>query len=169
MSNDLESYINDLETNDLYANDIESYTNDIESFENNTSLLRVLILFIDNYKLVNILKSKITVKNNSTNELINHIQNIEELKNHKIQYLLNFTIEKSKEELEKLSNDNTKEDMSSYYQLKSIPNLNTLYKTDSTSFTNINSIIVVANKDKKYYIGNNTILTKKNSSRKKRN
>ena len=169
MSNDLESYINDLETNDLYANDIESYTNDIESFENNTSLLRVLILFIDNYKLVNILKSKITVKNNSTNELINHIQNIEELKNHKIQYLLNFTIEKSKEELEKLSYDNTKEDMSSYYQLKSIPNLNTLSKTDSKSFTNINSIIVVANKDKKYYIGNNTILTKKNSSRKKRN
>ena len=169
MSNDLKSYTNDLYTNDIYTDDLESYTNDIESFENNTSLIRVLILFIDNYKLVNILKSKITVKNNSNNELINHIQNIEELKDHKIQYLLNFTIEKSKEELEKLSNDNTKEDMSSYYQLKSIPNLNTLYKTDSTSFTNINSIIVVANKDKKYYIGNKTILTKKNSSRKKRN
>ena len=158
------------------SNDLESYTNDIESFENNTSILRVLILFIDNYKLVNILKSKITVKNNSNNELINHIQNIEELKDHKIQYLLNFTIEKSKEELEKLSNTNklsnalaNDNDLSSYYQLKSIPNLNTLSNTDSTYFTNINSIIVVANKDKKYYIGNNTILTKKNSSRKKRN
>jgi len=171
MSNDLKSYTNDLYTNDIYTNDLESYANDIESFEINTSLIRVLILFIDNYKLVNILKSKITVKNNSTNELINHIQNIEELKNHKIQYLLNFTIEKSKEELEKLSNalSNTNDDLSSYYQLKSIPNLNTLSKTDKKSFTNINSIIVVANKDKKYYIGNKTILTKKNSSRKKRN
>ena len=33
------------------SNDLESYSNDIESFENNTSQLRVLILFIDNYKL----------------------------------------------------------------------------------------------------------------------
>ena len=170
------------------SNDLESYTNDIESFENNTSQLRVLILFIDNYKLVNILKNKITVKNNSNNELINHIQNIAELKDHKIQYLLNFTIEKSKEELENLSNIN--DDLSNYYQLKSIPNLNTLNNTKANDtkandtkandtkannskllklFTNINSIIVVANKEKKYYIESKNISTKKNSSRKKRN
>ena len=165
------------------SNDLESYTNDIESFENNTSQLRVLILFIDNYKLVNVLKNKITVKNNSNNELINHIQNIAELKDHKIQYLLNFTIEKSKEELENLSNIN--DDLSNYYQLKSIPNLNTLNNTKANNtkanntkandtkllklFTNINSIIVVANKEKKYYIESKNISTKKNSSRKKRN
>ena len=160
------------------SNDLESYSNDIESFENNTSQLRVLILFIDNYKLVNILKNKITVKNNSNNELINHIQNIAELKDHKIQYLLNFTIEKSKEELENFSNIN--DDLSNYYQLKSIPNLNTLNNTKANDtkannskllklFTNINSIIVVANKEKKYYIESKNILTKKNSSRKKRN
>ena len=170
------------------SNDLESYSNDIESFENNTSQLRVLILFIDNYKLVNILKNKITVKNNSNNELINHIQNIAELKDHKIQYLLNFTIEKSKEELENFSNIN--DDLSNYYQLKSIPNLNTLNNTKANDtkandtkandtkannskllklFTNINSIIVVANKEKKYYIESKNISTKKNSSRKKRN
>ena len=173
------------------SNDLESYTNDIESFENNTSQLRVLILFIDNYKLVNVLKNKITVKNNSNNELINHIQNIAELKDHKIQYLLNFTIEKSKEELENLSNakedilSNANDDLSNYYQLKSIPNLNTLNNTKANNtkandtkandtkllklFTNINSIIVVANKEKKYYIESKNISTKKNSSRKKRN
>ena len=50
------------------SNDLESYTNDIESFENNTSQLRVLILFIDNYKLVNVLKNKITVKKSSLSD-----------------------------------------------------------------------------------------------------
>ena len=101
------------------SNDLESYTNDIESFENNTSQLRVLILFIDNYKLVNVLKNKITVKNNSNNELINHIQNINELKDYKIQYLLNFTIEKSPQELCNNTNIND------LYKLNTITNIKT--------------------------------------------
>ena len=56
----------------------------------------------------------------SNNELIHHIQNINELKDYKIQYLLNFTIEKSPYELVKNTN------MRDLYKLNAITNLNSI-------------------------------------------
>jgi len=83
---------------------LQSFENDIDYFTNNFCKFKLLILFVENNNLTSILKKKINIKNNylSNKELVYYIQNIKELSNHKIQYLLNFTIEKSMDELEQL-------------------------------------------------------------------
>ena len=91
------------------------------------------------------------MKNNylSNKELIQYIQNIKELSNHKIQYLLNFTIEKSIDELEQLFNNKDLLFKSNNYQLKPITNINSLNITldqENQMFTNINTLIIIAKK-----------------------
>ena len=147
---------------------IISFEDDIHSFEeNNISQLRLLILFIDNEKVTNGIEKKINMKNKqlSNNELIHHIQNINELKDYKIQYLLNFTIEKSPYELVKNTN------MRDLYKLNAITNLKTFNVEQNqycknVPFTSMNTLIIIANKNNKYYIKRSANLTKNNTSKK---
>jgi len=152
---------------------ISSFAYDIMSFENNILQLRVLILFINNERFVNSIEKKITMNNKqvSTNELLYHIQNFHELQGYKIQYLLNFTIQKSQEELCQLfNNTNT----NTFYKLNTITNIKNFDITqdknsDNVAFTNMNTLIIVANKNNKYYIKRNNYLAKNNTSKKKQN
>ena len=130
---------------------LESFENDINYFTNNFCKFKLLILFVENNNLTNILKKKINVKNNhlSSKELMEHIRNIKELNNYKIQYLLNFTIEKSIDELEQLYNNNNNNLLfkSNNYELKPITNINSLSITinqKNQMFTNINTLIIIA-------------------------
>ena len=133
---------------------LQSFENDIDYFTNNFCKFKVLILFVENNNLTSILKKNINVKNNylSNKELIHYIQNIKELSNYKIQYLLNFTIEKSIDELEQLYNNNNNNDnsllvKSNNYELKPITNINSLNITINQTtqmFTNINTLILIA-------------------------
>jgi hypothetical protein len=132
---------------------LQSFENDIDYFTNNFCKFKVLILFVENNNLTSILKKNINVKNNylSHKELIQYIQNIKELRNYKIQYLLNFTIEKSIDELEQLYNNNNNNNnllvKSNNYKLKPITNINSLNITINQTtqmFTNINTLILIA-------------------------
>ena len=150
-----------------FADDITSLADDITSFEDNISQLRLLILFIDNERLINSIETKINIKNKqmSHNVLINHIQNINELKDYKIQYLLNFTIEKSPQELCNNTNIND------LYKLNTITNIKTFefeqHKySKNVYFTTMNTLIIIANKNNKYYIKRKINLEKKNTSKK---
>ena len=132
---------------------LQSFENDIDYFTNNFCKFKVLILFVENNNLTSILKKNINVKNNyiSNKELIQYIQTIKELSNYKIQYLLNFTIEKSIDELEQLYNNNNNNNnllvKSNNYKLKQITNINSLNITINQTtqmFTNINTLILIA-------------------------
>jgi len=81
--------------------EIATMSNDITCFEEERNKIAIIILVIDNYKVVNILKNNITTLNNRIvrKELIDHLKSIELLKDHKIQYILRFMINKSLEEL----------------------------------------------------------------------
>jgi hypothetical protein len=130
---------------------LQSFENDIDYITNNFCKFKLLILFVENNNLTSIIKKKINIKNNflSNKELIYYIQNIKELSNHKIQYLLNFTIEKSLEELEELYNNKNLLFKSNNYELKPITNINSLNITINHTnqiFTNINTLIIIAKK-----------------------
>jgi hypothetical protein len=130
---------------------LQSFENDIDYFTNNFCKFKLLILFVENNNLTSILKKKINIKNNylSNKELVYYIQNIKELSNHKIQYLLNFTIEKSMDELEQLYNNKNLLLKSNNYELKPITNINSLNITinhTNQMFTNINTLIIIAKK-----------------------
>jgi hypothetical protein len=131
---------------------LQSFENDIDYITNNFCKFKLLILFVENNNLTSIIKKKINIKNNflSNKELIYYIQNIKELSNHKIQYLLNFTIEKSLEELEELYNNKNLLFKSNNYELKPITNINSLNITINHTnqiFTNINTLIIIAKKN----------------------
>jgi hypothetical protein len=128
---------------------LESFENDINYFTSNFCKFKLLILFVENNNLTSILKKKINVKNNylSSKELMQYIRNIKELNNYKIQYLLNFTIEKSIDELEQLYNNNNLLFKSNIYELKPITNINSLDITinqKNQMFTNVNTLIIIA-------------------------
>jgi hypothetical protein len=130
---------------------LQSFENDIDYFTNNFCKFKLLILFVENNNLTSILKKKINIKNNylSNKELVYYIQNIKELSNHKIQYLLNFTIEKSMDELEQLYNNKNLLLKFNNYELKPITNINSLNITinhTNQMFTNINTLIIIAKK-----------------------
>ncbi len=137
------------------ARDLQSFENDINYFTNNFCKFKLLILFVENDNLISIVKKNINIKNNylSNKELIQYIQNIKELNtnNYKIKYLLNFTIEKSIDELEQLYNNNILF-KSNTYQLKPITNIKslniTLNQTNEANqlFTNSNTLIIIAKK-----------------------
>lgn len=131
--------------------ELQSFENTISNFNNNLSKLKVLILFVENNNLTNILKKKINIKNNyiSNKELIHYIKNIKELINYKVQYLLNFTIEKSIDELEELFNNTHNTNNTNNYQLKPLTNFNSLNITinqKNNTFTNSNTLIIIAKK-----------------------
>lgn len=145
----------------------DSFEKDIMSFEDNVSQIRLLLLFVDNERLTNSIETKITIKNNemSHTELINHIQSINELKDYKVRYLLNFTIEKSQYELLHLTNTND------LYKLATITNIKTFQLEErkhskKAYFTALNTLIIIANKNNKYYIKRQNNLEKKNTSKK---
>jgi hypothetical protein len=150
---------------------ITDFTDDITSFEDNISQLRLLILFIDNEKLINSTETKINITNKklSSTELINHIQSVTELKDYKLQYLLNFTIEQSPEELYNLYNNNNNNN--ELYNLNAITNIRTFQfeehkYSEKVYFTTMNTLIIIANKNNKYYIKRKINLEKKNTSKK---
>ena len=131
---------------------LQSFENDINYFTNNFCKFKLLILFVENDNLTSIVKKNINIKNNylSNKELIQYIQNIKELNtnNYKIKYLLNFTIEKSIDELEQLYNNSTLF-KSNTYQLKPITNIKSLNITINQKnqiFTNSNTLIIIAKK-----------------------
>ena len=66
--------------------------NDINSFEQPTNKITIIILIVENNKVVNILKNSITTLNDKVvrKELITYLKSIELLKEHKIQYILKF-------------------------------------------------------------------------------
>jgi hypothetical protein len=147
--------------------DLQSLEEDIMSFEDNISQIRLLLLFIDNETLINSIETKINIKNKqmSNNELIKHIQSIKELKDYKVRYLLNFAIEKSQEELANTISDNKP------YKLTTITNIKTFHFEErkyskKVYFTALNTLIIIANKNNKYYIKRRTNVDKKNTSRK---
>jgi hypothetical protein len=149
----------------------DSFEKDIMSFEDNVSQIRLLLLFVDNERLTNSIETKITIKNNemSHTELINHIQSINELKDYKVRYLLNFTIEKSQYELLHLTNTNT--NTNELYKLATITNIKTFQfeerkHSKKAYFTALNTLIIIANKNNKYYIKRQNNLEKKNTSKK---
>jgi hypothetical protein len=130
---------------------LQSFENDIDYFTNNFCKFKLLILFVENNNLTSIIKKKINIKNNflSNKELVYYIQNIKELSNHKIQYLLNFTIEKSMDELEQLYNNKNLLLKFNNYEVKPITNINSLNITinhTNQMFTNINTLIIIAKK-----------------------
>ena len=131
---------------------LESFKNDIDYFTKNFCKFKLLILFVENNNMTSILKKNINIENNylPNKELIHYIQNIKELRNHKIQYLLNFTIKKSIEELEELYNNKNLLFKSNNYELKSITNINSLNITlnqKNQTFRNINTLIIIAKKN----------------------
>ena len=137
---------------------LQSFENDINYLTNNFNKFRLLILLVENNNLTSIIKKKINVKNNylSSTEIIQHIQAIKELSNYKIQYVLNFTIEKSIDELEYLYNNNNNNNLSllsNNYELKPITNIKSLSITINQTnqmFTNINTLIIIAKKVIRY-------------------
>ena len=135
---------------------LQSFENDINYLTNNFNKFRLLILLVENNNLTSIIKKKINVKNNylSSTEIIQHIQEIKELSNYKIQYVLNFTIEKSIDELEYLYNNNNNLSLlSNNYELKPITNIKSLTITINQAnqmFTNINTLIIIAKKVIRY-------------------
>ena len=135
---------------------LQSFENDINYLTNNFNKFRLLILLVENNNLTSIIKKKINVKNNylSSTEIIQHIQEIKELSNYKIQYVLNFTIKKSIDELEYLYNNNNNLSLlSNNYELKPITNIKSLTITINQAnqmFTNINTLIIIAKKVIRY-------------------
>jgi glutamate synthase domain-containing protein 2 len=140
-------------------------------------------------------KINIKNKQMSNNELIKHIQSIKELKDYKVRYLLNFAIEKSQEELnqEELANAISANAISANaisanaisanaisanaisanepYKLTTITNIKTFHFEErkyskKVYFTALNTLIIIANKNNKYYIKRRTNVDKKNTSKK---
>jgi hypothetical protein len=162
---------------DSIEDSIRAFEDDITAFESNVVQLRLLVLFIENETFTNCIEKKINVTNKqlSSNELKHYIQNIKELKGYKLQYLLNFTIEKSPRELYELFNNTNvnNPNVNNTYNLTSITNstfenLNIEQNKYSKNvcFTTMNTLIIVANKNNKYYIKRNCVLANHNTSRK---
>jgi len=143
---------------------LQSFENDIDYFTNNFCKFKVLILFVENNNLTSILKKNINVKNNylSNKELIQYIQNIKELSNYKIQYLLNFTIEKSIDELEQLYNNNNNiNNINNINNNNNINNKNLLIKSNNYELKpiiNINSLNITINQTTQMFTNSNTLI-----------
>jgi hypothetical protein len=130
--------------------------NDITNFEQPINKITILILILENNKVVNILKNKIPTSNNRVlrKEVITYLKSIELLKNHKIQYILQFMINNSLEELNyNISLDTTSLDTTSY-KLTSFTSLANLIFSNpnnpnnpNNSFTSTNSLILIVSKN----------------------
>jgi len=128
--------------------EIATMSNDITCFEEERNKIAIIILVIDNYKVVNILKNNITTLNNRIvrKELIDHLKSIELLKDHKIQYILRFMINKSLEELNYTIN------LEKSYKITPFTSLNNLIFSEpvnnniNNSFTSVNSLMLIVTK-----------------------
>jgi hypothetical protein len=128
--------------------EIATMSNDITCFEEERNKIAIIILVIDNYKVVNILKNNITTLNNRIvrKELIDHLKSIELLKDHKIQYILRFMINKSLEELNSTIN------LEKSYKITPFTSLNNLIFSEpvnnniNNSFTSVNSLMLIVTK-----------------------
>ena len=119
--------------------------NDINSFEQPTNKITIIILIVENNKVVNILKNRITTLNDKVvrKELITYLKSIELLKEHKIQYILKFMINKSLEELNSTISLEDSYIISPYTSLN-----NVIFSNPNNSFTSTNSLILIATKTK---------------------
>lgn len=119
--------------------------NDINSFEQPTNKITIIILIVENNKVVNILKNSITTLNDKVvrKELITYLKSIELLKEHKIQYILKFMINKSLEELNSTISLEDSYIISPYTSLN-----NVIFSNPNNSFALTNSLILIATKTK---------------------
>ena len=119
--------------------------NDINSFEQPTNKITIIILIVENNKVVNILKNSITTLNDKVvrKELITYLKSIELLKEHKIQYILKFMINKSLEELNSTISLEDSYIISPYTSLN-----NVIFSNPNNSFAQTNSLILIATKTK---------------------
>jgi hypothetical protein len=130
--------------------------NDITNFEQPINKITILILILENNKVVNILKNKIPTSNNRVlrKEVITYLKSIELLKNHKIQYILQFMINNSLEELNyNISLDTTSLDTTSYKLTPFTSLANLIFSNPNNpnnpnnSFTSTNSLILIVTKN----------------------
>jgi uncharacterized membrane-anchored protein YjiN (DUF445 family) len=122
--------------------------NDITNFEQPINKITILILLLENNKVVNILKNRLTTLNNRVlrKEVITYLKSIELLKEHKIQYILQFMMNKSLEELN--SNTNLDRSLDNSYKLTPFTSLaNLIFSNPSNSFASTNSLILIVSKN----------------------
>lgn len=122
--------------------------NDITSFEQPINKITIIILILENNKVIQCLKNTITTLNNRVvrKELITYLKSIELLKEHKIQYILQFILTRSLEEL----NSNINLENKNSYKIIPYTSLNNLiFSYPNNSFTSTNSLILIATKSKK--------------------
>ena len=122
--------------------------NDITSFEQPINKITIIILILENNKVIQCLKNTITTLNNRVvrKELITYLKSIELLKEHKIQYILQFILTRSLEEL----NSNINLENKNSYKIIPYTSLNNLiFSYPNNSFTSTNSLILIATKSNK--------------------
>jgi hypothetical protein len=117
--------------------------NDITNFEQPINKITILILILENNKIVNILKNRLTTLNNRVlrKEVITYLKSIELLKDHKIQYILQFIMNKS---LEELNSNIILEDSYKLIPFTSLANL--IFSNPNNSFASTNSLILIVSK-----------------------
>jgi hypothetical protein len=117
--------------------------NDITNFEQPINKITILILILENNKIVNILKNRLTTLNNRVlrKEVITYLKSIELLKDHKIQYILQFIMNKS---LEELNSNISLEDSYKLIPFTSLANL--IFSNPNNSFASTNSLILIVSK-----------------------
>jgi hypothetical protein len=130
--------------------------NDITNFEQPINKITILILLLENNNVVHILKNRLTTLNNRVlrKDVITYLKSIELLKEHKIQYILQFMMNKSLEELNyNISLDTTSLDTTSLdttsldttsYKLTPVTSLtNLIFSNPNNSFASTNSLILI--------------------------
>ena len=129
--------------------------NDITNFEQPINKISILILLLENNNVVHILKNRLTTLNNRVlrKDVITYLKSIELLKEHKIQYILQFMMNKSLEELNSnISLDTISLDNS--YKLIPFTSLANLIFSNpnnpnnpNNSFASTNSLILIVSKN----------------------
>jgi hypothetical protein len=128
--------------------------NDITNFEKPINKISILILLLENNNVVHILKNKLATLNNRVlrKDIITYLKSIELLKEHKIQYILQFMMNKSLEELNSNTNlDTTNLDTTNLdttiYKLTPFTSLtNLIFSNPNNSFASTNSLIFIVTK-----------------------
>jgi hypothetical protein len=123
--------------------------NDITNFEQPINKISILILLLENNNVVHILKNKLATLNNRVlrKDVITYLKSIELLKEHKIQYILQFMMNKSLEELNSNTNlDTTNLDTTSYKLTPFTSLTNLIFSNPNNSFASTNSLIFIVTK-----------------------
>lgn len=123
--------------------------NDITNFEKPINKISILILLLENNNVVHILKNKLATLNNRVlrKDIITYLKSIELLKEHKIQYILQFMMNKSLEELNSNTNLDTTNLDTTIYKLTPFTSLtNLIFSNPNNSFASTNSLIFIVTK-----------------------